>query len=126
VAAIVFDTGALIALDRGERAIGALLAAAAAEGIEAVTSCACVAQAWRHPTRQARLARALAGFIQRPLDADSARRCGLLLAATATSDIADAALALAADDGDTLLTSDPRDIGPLLEAAGTRAQIHTV
>jgi hypothetical protein len=43
VAALVFDADALIALDRGDRAIGALLATAAQDGTEAVTSSACVA-----------------------------------------------------------------------------------
>jgi hypothetical protein len=126
VAALAFDAGALIALDRGERAIGALLAAAAAEGVEAVTSSACVAQVWRRPARQALLARALAGFVERSLDPSCARRCGLLLADTHTSDIADAALALQARDGDTLLTSDPRDIGLLLDATGARVRLRVV
>jgi hypothetical protein len=126
VAALVFDAGALIALDRGQRAIGALLAAAASESVEAVTSSACVAQVWRHPARQARLARALAGFLERPLDPSCARRCGLLLADTHTGDIADASLALQARDGDTLLTSDPDDIGLLLDAIGARVRLRTI
>jgi hypothetical protein len=126
VAALVFDTGGLIALDRGDRAVGAMLAAAVRDGSEAVTSSACVAQAWRAPARQARLARALAGFLEWPVDPPRARRCGLLLADTGTADIADAAVALLAKDGDTVLTSDPGDTKRLLEAIGTRARIRTV
>ncbi len=126
MAALVFDTGGLIALDRGDRAVGALLAAAAQDGTEAVTSSACVAQAWRAPVRQARLARALTGFIEWPVDPPRARRCGLLLADTGTSDIADAAVALLAQDGDTVLTGDPVDIERLLEAIGARARIRVV
>jgi hypothetical protein len=76
--------------------------------------------------RQARLARALAGFLEWPVDPPRARRCGLLLADTGTADIADAAVALLAQDGDTVLTSDPGDIKCLLEATGTRARIRTV
>jgi hypothetical protein len=126
VAALVFDAGGLIALDRGDRAVGVLLAVAAQDGVEAVTSSACVAQAWRAPARQARLARALAGFLEWPIDPPRARRCGLLLADTGTADIADAAVALLVQDGDTVLTSDPGDLERLLEAAGTRARIRTV
>jgi hypothetical protein len=126
MAAFVFDAGALIALDRGDRAVGALLAAAAEADIEAVTSSACVAQAWRDPARQARLARALAGMVEMPLDPARARRCGLLLAISATSDIADAAISLLAQDGDTVLTSDHRDIERLLQALGTDARVHAV
>jgi hypothetical protein len=124
--ALIFDAGALIALDRGDRAVGAMLALAAQDGIEAVTSSACVAQVWRDPARQARLTRALTGFLEWPLDPPRARRCGLLLADSGTSDIADAAITLLVRDGDTILTSDPGDIEHTLDAAGTRARIHTV
>lgn len=40
--------------------------------------------------------------------------------------VADAAVALLAQDGDTVLTSDPGDTKRLLEAIGTRARIRTV
>jgi len=92
VAAIVFDTGGLIALDRGDRKVGVLLATAAASGVEAVTSTACVAQLWRDPARQARLARALAGFLECSLDPAAARNCGRLLAHAGTIDVVDATL----------------------------------
>lgn len=123
MAALVFDAGGLIALDRGKREVGVLLAVAAESGVEVVTSTACVAQAWRDPARQARLARALVGFLERSLDPPAARDCGLLLAHARTSDIADAAIALLIEDGDTVVTSDPDDIAHLLEARGTRARI---
>ncbi len=126
MAALVFDAGALIALDRGDRAVGALLAVAAQDGTEAVTSSACVAQVWRDPARQARLTRALAGFLEWPLDQLRARSCGLLLASSDTGDIADAALTLLVQDGDIVLTSDPHDIEHLLTATGTHARIRTV
>jgi hypothetical protein len=126
VAALIFDAGALIALDRGDRAVGALLAVAAQDDVQAVTSSACIAQVWRDPARQARLTRALAGFLEWPLDPACARRCGLLLARTGTSDIADAAVSLLARDGDMVLTSDPQDIGRLLDANRTTARVHAV
>jgi hypothetical protein len=126
VAALVFDAGGLIALDRGSREIGAILAVATEAGIEAVTSSACVAQAWRDPARQARLARALSGFLEHSLGPSAARDCGLLLAGAGTSDIADAAIARVVEDGDTVLTSDPKDIEHLLEAAGKHARVRQV
>jgi hypothetical protein len=126
VAAIVFDTGGLIALDRGEREIGALLAVAAASGVEAVTSAACVAQAWRDPARQARLTRALGGFLERSLDSRTARDCGRLVGRARTSDVVDAALTLLVENGDTVVTSDPKDIEHLLAAAGRRARMRAV
>lgn len=126
MAAIVFDTGGLIAIDRGERAVGALLAAAAADGVEAVTSAACAAQAWRDPARQARLARALAGFAEHPLEPGTARDCGRLLARSRSDDVVDAAVALLVEHGDTVLTSDPRDMRRLLGITGVQARVHAV
>jgi hypothetical protein len=126
VAALVFDAGGLIALDRGKREVGTLLAVAADTGVEAVTSAACVAQAWRDPARQARLARALAGFLEHSLDPSAARDCGLLLARSRTSDIPDAAITLLVENGDTVVTSDPNDIAHLLNTAGTRARVLSV
>ncbi len=126
MAALVFDAGGLISLERGDRAVAAMLAAAAEDGIEAVTSSACVAQVWRDPPRQARLTRALTGFLEHPFDPQAARRCGLLLAGSCTSDIADAAIAMCTRDGDTIITSDPADIHRLLRAAGRDVRIRTV
>jgi len=126
MAALAFDASALIALDRGDRTVVALLTVAAQQGNEVLTSSACVAQAWRDPARQARLTKALKGFLESPLDAPTARRCGLLLALSSTSDITDAALALLAQNGDTVLTSDPDDIERLLDVTGTEARIRAV
>lgn len=126
MAALIFDAGALIALERGDRDIAEMLETAAEEEIEAVTSSACVAQVWRDPARQVRLVRALVGFLEQPLDGQEARRCGLLLARSRTDDIADAAVALLVKDGDTILTSDPEDIQRLLDVAGTSASVRPV
>jgi predicted nucleic acid-binding protein len=126
MAALVFDSGALIALERGDRVVGALLAEAARAGVEAVTSSACVAQVWRDPARQARLARGLAGFLECPLDASDARHGGSLMARTGTCDVVDAAIATLAKDGDTILTSDPRDIERLLAGTGTQVHVRPV
>jgi hypothetical protein len=69
MAALVLDTGALIALDRGDRKLGALLALAVRDGHEVLTSSACVAQVWRDPSRQTRFTRALGGILEWPLNA---------------------------------------------------------
>lgn len=126
MAAVVFDTGALIALDRGSREVGALLHEAAAAGLDAVTSSACVAEAWRDPARQARLSRALDGMVEHPLDPSAARRCGALLAGAGTADIADAAIALVTGPNDTILTSDPTDISHLVAVAEAGARVRAV
>lgn len=116
----VFDTGALIALDRGVRDV-VVLVAEARRGQDTITvPAACVAQAWRSPTRQARLA----GFLRSPnvdvvaLDDTEARRIGLLLAGTRTKDVVDAHVAICAHRLDqVVLTSDPDDISRVAPSA---------
>ncbi len=126
MAALILDTCALIAIDRGDRRVGAILHEAARHRIDAITSCVCVAEAWRDPARQARLSRALAGVVERPLDPAAARACGTLLAKTRTSDVADAAVAMLARADDVILSSDGGDIKHLLDATSTGAQIRAV
>ena len=126
MAALILDTGALIAIDRGDRRVGAMLHEAARHRIDAITSCVCVAEAWRDPARQARLSRALAGVVERPLNPAAARRCGTLLAKTRTSDVADVAVAMLARADDVVLTSDAGDIKHLLDTTGTGAEIRAV
>jgi predicted nucleic acid-binding protein len=120
---VVFDTGALIAVDRGDRAIAVLLAEARRTSAVITVPAGCVAQAWRSPARQARIAVLLR---QRhvevvALDDDDARRVGLLLAATSTSDVIDGHVAVCAHRTQhTLLTSDPDDLRRLAPGAHIR------
>ncbi len=126
MASLILDSGALIAIDRGDRTIGAALREAARHGVDTHTSCACVAEGWRDPARQARLTRALTGMVEHPLDAPTARRCGNLLARSSTSDIADAAIALLAAASDVVLTSDPGDIRHLISVTGSSARVQKI
>ena len=68
--------------------------------------------------RQARLARLLRGVDVRPVDDEAGRAAGVLIGRAGTTDPIDATLVLAANPGDRILTSDPRDIGHLVTAAG--------
>ena len=47
----------------------------------------------------------------------------MLLAQTKTSDVVDAAVALLAKDGDEILTSDVRDLRPLVKATGAHVDL---
>jgi hypothetical protein len=76
----------------------------------------CVAQVWRNPARQARVAALLRLAVVNvvALDAADARRVGLLLAAAGTSDVVDGHVALCGHRLDQpVITSDPEDIGLL-------------
>lgn len=107
----VLDAGAFIAADRGDRATWTRLKAAADDA--PLTHGGVVGQVWRGGARQARLARFLAGVDVRPLSGELGRASGVLLGATGTADVFDAALVMLAADGDVIYTSDPEDIARL-------------
>jgi hypothetical protein len=121
--ALVLDTGALIAFERGDRQVAALVEATRRRKDRVITSSGCVAQAWRDGARQALLARLLAGTSEQPLDPDHSRPVGELCVAVETSDVIDAHVALLAQDRDTVVTSDLGDLRPLLRALGCSARI---
>jgi hypothetical protein len=118
--ALVLDTGALIALDRNDRTVWAMLRNAADDFAQVSVPAGVVAQAWRDGSRQALLARALAHCDEVPLEGALARATGLLCANAGTADIVDASVALVAAArshiGPTaVVTSDPADVRHLLQ-----------
>lgn len=120
---LVLDAGALIALDRGERSMWIRLKTAQLAADVPVTHAGVLGQAWRGGSRQARLSRALSGIDVRPLDERLGRSAGELLANGGWSDVIDAAIALLADDGDEIVTSDPQDLADLLAATGRHVEV---
>jgi predicted nucleic acid-binding protein len=118
MAALVLDTGALIAADRNDRALVAKLRVAQRSGLELRSTGIVIAEAWRDEGgRQANLARLLRSVDVRPVDERLGRQAGALLAKSGTRDAADATIVAVASGGDRILTSDPRDIGRLVTAA---------
>lgn len=116
---VVLDSGALVAIGRGDPDAWAVLKREVDAGRTVLTHGGVIGQVWRGGRgRQARLARALAGLDVRPIDDDLGRRAGLLLGQTGTSDVIDAAIVLLADDGDEIFTADPADLADLARAAG--------
>ena len=129
---LVLDTGALIAIERGSRTVLARIQTALANGDEVHVPAGVIGQAWRRPNRQAVLSRTLKQCDEIPLDGQTARSCGELCEKTATADVIDASVAVAAADasrlraGVTLLTSDRQDMRALLTALDTGAQVIAV
>lgn len=116
---LVLDTGALIALERGDRAMWRRLKGALDSGDVPITHGGVVGQAWRGKGRRAALlAHALAGLDVRAVDEALGRRAGALLARVRRQDVIDAALVLLASDGDVVVTSDASDLDALTRAAG--------
>lgn len=121
---MIFDTGALVAFDRGDRRVAALVEAVRRRRELLVTSSGCVAQAWREGgPKQTLLARLLSGIHERPLDPTVSRLVGGLCLAARSTDVVDAHIVSLAHDGDVVLTSDPDDLRRLLSGTGARAEI---
>jgi len=120
---LVLDTGGLIAFDRGDRDVAALVEATRRRRGRIVTSSGCVAQAWRGGSRQALLARLLAGVDERGLDDTVSRTIGGLCATTRAADAIDGHVALLAHDSDIVLTGDVRDIKAFLRGRDCRAEV---
>jgi hypothetical protein len=126
VSALILDAGALVAVDRDDRAMMARLRAAQQHGLELRTNAMVVAQAWRDPHgRQVNLARLLRAVDVRAVSPRDGREAGALLGAARSSDPVDATVVLLAAPGDRIVTSDPGDIARLAAAAGTRAVVIT-
>ena len=123
---LILDSGALIALERGDRAMWRRLKAAYLREEVPVSHGGVLGQAWRGTgARQALLATALAGIDVRPIDEALGRAAGELLCVTRRSDVIDAALVLLADDDDVIVTSDPGDLAELARASGRHVEIVT-
>ena len=119
-AGITLDAGALIALDRGDKRMVALLREAAHEGYCFRVPSSVLGQAWRNRRFQVRLARFLSAETVEvvPLDEQLARACGELCGATHTSDIGDASVVIVARQRHNIIvTSDPHDLRRLDPAA---------
>ena len=121
VSGITFDAGGLIALDRNDRRVLALVARAAERGMRITIPATALAQAMRNPARQTRLSRLIrqAGTDLVALDGPDATAVGLLLARSGTADIADAHVVVCAQrTGQAVVTSDAGDlrrIAPVLQ-----------
>ncbi len=113
---LTLDAGALIAFERNDRRLVALLARALAHELPVVVPAGVVGQVWRDGRRQARLARFLAAdeVEVEILDDHRARAAGQLCGVRRTSDVIDASVVLGARErGDRVVTSDPDDLGRL-------------
>jgi predicted nucleic acid-binding protein len=123
VSGYVLDSGALIALERNDRAIWAALKLAAMKGTDVLVPSTALAQVWRGTKAQAQLAKALRHCVIASFDA-VARAVGELCGRARTADICDAHVAItAANHGDFLYTSDPQDMRRLVAACGRRRPV---
>lgn len=121
---VTYDTGALIAADRGERRVWARHRALLGRREVPTAPAPVVAQSWRGSARQVQLARLLAGCFVEAMDDAQARAVGALAARAATTDIVDACVVEGAlRRRDLVITSDPGDLESIASAVGHQLAI---
>jgi len=121
---VVLDAGALLAIERGDRKLLAIVNRERLAGRLPITHGGVIGQVWRGGDgRQANLARVLPGVEVAALDDDLGRQAGVLLGRAGQADVIDAAVVLLARDGDEIYTSDPGDLRDLAVAARRRVDL---
>jgi hypothetical protein len=121
---VTYDSGALIAAERGERRIWARHRALLLRRLVPVVPAPVVAQCWRGTPRQAQLARLLAGCEIESLDDARARATGILAGRARTADIVDAAVVEGALRRDHLIiSSDEGDLTAIAAAVSRPVDI---
>lgn len=114
--AIVLDAGALIAFERGDGRMRALVREALKAGIRLVVPAGVVGQVWSGSARRVPLRAFLKGptTLVSPLDQVLAEAAGVLCARTGTSDVIDASVVLVARrERAIVVTSDVEDLRTL-------------
>jgi hypothetical protein len=121
---VTYDTGALIAADRGERRMWARHRALLVRRDVPTVPTPVVAQSWRGTSRQALLARLLSGCAIEALDDGQARSVGALAARAGTSDIVDACVVEGAlRRHDLVVSSDEDDLRSIASAVSEHIEI---
>jgi hypothetical protein len=123
---VTYDTGALVAGERGSRRVWALHRRALERGWVPTVPAGVLGQGWRGGP-QAQLSRLLVGCRVEALDEARARSAGVACGRAGTSDVVDASVVVgAASRGDVVVSSDPRDIVVLADALGVALRVEEV
>ena len=121
---VTYDSGALIAAERGERRMWARHRALLIRRVVPVVPAPVVAQCWRDTPRRAQLARLLAGCQIEPLDDPRARAAGTLAGRAAITDIVDACVVEGAlRRRDLVISSNEGDLTVIAAAVSRRIDI---
>jgi hypothetical protein len=123
---ITYDTGALLAAEKGSRPLRAVHKRALERGIRPTVPAGVLAQAWRGGP-QAELSRFLAGCRFESLNEAGSRLTGAACARSKRSDIVDGSVVTGAiARGDAVFTSDPKDLAAIAEALDGNLVVHRV
>jgi predicted nucleic acid-binding protein len=120
----VYDSGALIAIDKGNVAALRRHETRLSELDQVIVPTPVAAQVVRDPRRQARLMVALRGCDVVPFAPDQVTPVGTLLAGAGTSDVVDGLVAITAAQAEAaVVTTDAGDIAHLLKTLGVRVPV---
>ena len=123
---IVYDTGVLLAVERGSRTVARLHQQAVAAGVRPIVPANVLAEAWRGGP-QPPLSLLLKGCLVTALDDRLARATGAACAKAGTRDVVDASVVVtAAALGAVVVTSDPDDLTHLADAISVPLTVRTV
>jgi hypothetical protein len=120
---LTYDTGALIAAERGNREVWALHRRSLERGEVPTVPSGVLGQGWRGGP-QPQMSRLLTGCRVEDLNEARARSAGAACGAARTSDVVDASVVVgAAARGDVVVTSDLGDLERLRDAVGVDADL---
>jgi hypothetical protein len=118
-----YDTGGLVAAERGSRTMWARHKHALLRGVTLTVPAVVLAQAWRGGP-QPLLSRLLQGCEVQGVDESTARTIGAACAATQTRDIVDVAVIVGAlARGDIVVTSDVDDLRRIADGLGAHVEL---
>jgi hypothetical protein len=124
---VTYDTGVLIAAERGDNATWLRHERFLQLGTVLTVPAPVLAQVWRGGSRQALLTRLLAGCEVEPMTAEHARAVGALLGAARHDDVVDGTVVEGAvRRRDVIVTADPVDIRRLVAAARVPLVVKTI
>jgi hypothetical protein len=109
---MTLDSGALIAVERGDRPTVRFIDAMLRKGWHLIVPAPVLTEVWRGGARQHHISRLLAGCSVEPLDEPLARAAGELLGRTGTADPVDAIVAQSAASRWRSSGSDVRTMSP--------------
>lgn len=121
---IVYDTGALLAAERGDPDFLALHDELTAARVRPVVPVVVLAQAWRGGPQYG-ISRVLKGCDILPDDPQIGRAAGVACAASGTSDVVDAVvIATAMRHVAPVVTSDPRDLAHIADSIAAEVRLY--